>query len=154
MSTVCELFLGHPRSVFRSLFPIFLVLLVFGGCSSNSDSRYPPTYVVEGKITFRGEPVEGATILFNRTDQARGAVGESDAKGTYRLTTYVLGDGAPAGEYQIQIMKYEQPPLDASEEDYYYLKNLLPEKYADATKSDLTATVEEISKNAIDFELE
>ena len=78
------------------------------------------------------------------------------------LSTFESGDGALAGNYRVTITKMEGsggPQL--SEDDPNYkgageegeMKNVLPEKYANAETSGLTATVTE-GNNNFDFQLE
>lgn len=131
---------------------VIAALPQLAGCNGDA-SPNPPTYQVEGKVTYRDKPVPGASIIFNKLDNSRGAVGETNEAGEFKLTTYAIHDGAPPGEYRVQIMRYEEPPLNASEAEMFHLKNLLPPKYADAKKSGLTATVQENDENTINFSL-
>ncbi|MCC6510901.1 MAG: carboxypeptidase regulatory-like domain-containing protein [Pirellulaceae bacterium] len=154
---------GHTNSVspqrglpvdhtFTRLIACSLLALCLG-CVEDTNSN-PPTYQVRGTVTYQNKPVAGASILFNKPDRSRGAVGKTDEQGVYQLTTYALNDGAPPGEYRIQIMKYEELPMNATEAQMYNLKNQLPAKYADAKKSGLSANVKESDDNVIDFALQ
>jgi hypothetical protein len=144
---------GQPlASAFTWLIVCSLLALCLG-CGEDTNNN-PPTFQVRGTVTYQNKPVAGASILFNKLDKSRGAVGKTDEQGVYQLTTYALNDGAPPGEYRIQIMKYEELPMNASEAQMYNLKNQLPAKYADAKKSGLLANVKESDDNVIDFALQ
>lgn len=131
-----------------------------------SFSRYP----VSGTVTINGQPLQGATLNFLSADGSRSAVGETDARGRYELTTFAPGDGAVPGEYRVAIMKYElmvdgapiqsdEPPDDRPGDDPFAggpdpePVNVLPEQYANIASSGLTATVVE-GENTFDFALE
>ena len=123
------------------------------GCGKEMNTN-PATYKVRGTVTYQNKPVAGASVLFNKLDKSRGAVGKTDDQGIYQLTTYALNDGALPGEYRVQIMKYEELPMNATEAQMYNLKNQLPVKYSDAKKSGLSANVSESDNNVIDFALQ
>lgn len=135
------------------------------GCAQQPAADRPTTYSVTGTVTFQGNPVEGATVAFSPTQGKQGAFATTDASGKYSLTTFVGGDGALPGEYKVKISQYEKeapsggegeeyvPPEETGEGEDSGPKNLLPEKYADANSSGLTATVTE-GENTIDFALE
>ena len=149
-----------------------LTVLLFGsllmmGCAQPQGPERPTTYAVSGTVTHNGNPVEGATVNFQSATGANGAVGTTDATGKYTLTTFAAGDGAVPGEYKIKIVKFEGAAktdvVDESSEDYVAPiegqedappKNLLPEAYADATTSGLTATVTQDAAQVFDFALE
>src|SRR5215472_1146311 len=87
------------------LLPILIVCVP--ACGSNR----PPCYPVRGEV-FVGKgkarkPAAGAVVVFHPTASAAGDVPRPTAHvgedGTFELTTYVKGDGAPAGEYAITI---------------------------------------------------
>jgi hypothetical protein len=133
-------------------FVSYLLFILLTSCSAEPNQN-PPTFKVTGQVTYQGKPVPDATLVFKKLDQSRGAVGETDREGKFQLTTYALHDGAPTGEYQVTIMCYEKPKLNASEAEMYHLKNKLPSKYEDVQKSGLTATVAESDANVVNFEL-
>lgn len=149
---------------------VYLALVasvLLGGCGQTEDHR-PPTYPVAGTVVHNGQPVEGALVRFELVDASYSAAGKTDAQGQYRLTTFGVNDGAPAGQYKVSILKYETPPnipTSESEKDYVSSetvdrtleevipKNLLPAKYANVNTSGLTATVSEDGANRFDFTL-
>ncbi len=79
-------------------------LLVPASCSR--DTR-PPRYPVRGTVTFQKRPATGAVVVLRPVSPAplkeplpHGEVGPD---GTFRLSTFDVGDGAPAGEYVVTI---------------------------------------------------
>ena len=138
---------------------VFTLALPWIGC--NGDSR-PPTYPVTGKVTWKGQPVEKASVIFVPDGKGESASAETDAKGVYNLTTFVAGDGARPGNYRIKVMKYNMPKSEATtdsrnltyeEEQKIYNdpsvrptpppKNSLPANYENETTSGLTHVVGE-----------
>lgn len=113
-----------------------VLLFALIGCGQKGPVLHPVT----GKITSSdGKPLERATVVFHpvgTTDpnavKPRGTVG---ADGTFALTSYTSGDGAPSGEYRVTVElwsanKGDDPPT-----------NRLPPKFANPEKSGLTATI-------------
>jgi hypothetical protein len=154
-----------------------LLVLVLSGCS-NPDGKYSK---VEGTITYNGQSVDGATVSFQPVaPDGESASGLTDASGKFKLSSVGAvdgGRGALPGEYRVTVVKREAPPpdpdqaaFDRGEIDYNQLqerlsrknpyastgggktKSLIPEKYATASSSGLTATVVK-GKNAPVFEL-
>ena len=90
--------------------PMLLVaLLLIGlpilGCSSGLRTEF-----VEGIVTLEGEPLEDALVTFIPASEgtARAAVGTTDAKGRYTLTTVEggkPGKGTTEGSYKITVAK-------------------------------------------------
>src|SRR5262245_48247476 len=65
------------------------------GCSSGARP-----IAIQGKVTFRGEPVTEGTVQLNDEKSGRGAEAELGPDGSYQTTL-------PAGEYKVIIL----PPL-------------------------------------------
>ena len=137
-----------------------LVCLNFG-CS---DSKIATSYV-EGVITFKGEPVPGATITFAPKDAGgQMALGYSNENGVYKLTTDGGKDegGALPGDYLVTISKVSVSAAPVlSEEEYtrqastpqkVTTESLIPTQYNSTTTSGLTATVT-AGRNTIPFDL-
>src|SRR5262245_26658197 len=70
------------------------------GCASKDRLQ---TYPVEGKLLLDGYPVGNANVYFYPCDpgQQRISVAVTDPDGTFRLTTFSPGDGAPEGDYDV-----------------------------------------------------
>lgn len=94
----------HTPAIARCLALAFCVL--FAGCGG--DDWEVATYPAQGRILINGEPPAGAVLELH-------AVGdEPDVRnsrpwaivqdnGSFTLTTYESGDGAPAGEYAVTV---------------------------------------------------
>lgn len=143
-------------SYLRSAVVLALGLAMTCGCDKGSDN--PPTFGVSGKVTYKGEPVEGATVVLVAQDiGGKGAVGNTDAEGNYQVGTFGPADGAIAGAYKVKVFKYEmiaEPPNDGDimteeeeEEEYTGAEdvpdapNLLPTQYENPYKSGFSVDV-------------
>jgi hypothetical protein len=108
----------------------------------SSCSRRLNVYPVQGQVIYDGKPAEGAWVFFNPTNQS-GDTGEShppygiaDAQGNFELTSYEIGDGAPAGDYAVTVvLRKDTGHADQEGED------LIPPRYANTETSGLQATV-------------
>ncbi|MFN3193747.1 MAG: carboxypeptidase-like regulatory domain-containing protein [Aureliella sp.] len=145
----------------RSLTGLAAASLILCTLGCDSGPQNPPTFPVTGKVTFKGKPVEGATVvLVAESSSSKGAVGNTDAEGNYEMGTFGKGDGAVAGSYKVKVFKYEmkaEPPADGDdvmseeeeEEEYGGVEdeddasggNLLPAKYEDPRKSGFAVEV-------------
>lgn len=133
-----------------------LLLVCVVGCQA------PPDLApVSGKITIAGQPPQYlGQITFYPTDGRRAAIGIVQPDGTFKLTTFKDGDGAFVGEHRvaIAISRQETPTpkgkgLTGEGAVPSGVVWIVPEQYADETKSGLTATVERVERNEIDFPL-
>jgi len=120
-------------------------------------------------VTFRGKPVEGASVVFvPAVAGKRAAVGTTDATGRFRLTTKDPGDGALPGAYAIAVSKTEASGgLSAAEAEQWSrnrgnfgkyppppkITEHLPEKYKAANTSGFQATVTG-GRNTVNLALE
>jgi hypothetical protein len=160
---------------------LFLLLPLNLGCSGGGDPNRPKTYPVSGTVKLNGVPVDGATVTFQLTEGKESAIGSTDAKGNYSLSSFSPNDGAVAGQYKVSISKFEAekpsakvtalPPgqIASGELDASYAppsvspaggkggaagpKNLLPVKYANPDSSALRALVSDKGGNTFDFDL-
>jgi hypothetical protein len=67
----------------------------------------------------------------------RAGEGRVEADGTFQISTYAAFDGAPAGKYAVAVV-WRDPPLDKFGRPG---PNLLPEKYASPTTSELRVQI-------------
>lgn len=131
------------RRYVRSALAAFcgVAALSLAGCGGEARTA------VEGKITYKGQPVTSGLINFqlNRGEVFGGSI-ESD--GTYHFEM-------PPGEYQVRI---DAPaPMAAYIEGQPEPKpgpRLAPAKYANYATSDLKTTVGSDSPQTVDFPLE
>jgi hypothetical protein len=138
-------------------------MVVCLGCGQKGLSGLAP---VSGVVTYKGSPVEGATVTFSPQGAGRAAAGTTGADGRFTLTTLQPGDGAMPGEYGVAVSKVKTISQELSNEEMQkYIEehggppptetqSLLPEKYARADSSGLTATVKEGEENKFEFPLE
>jgi len=153
----------------RATTVVALVAFTIVGCGESK----PTTYPVSGVVTYKGQPVEGATVGFSSTDaDTQPAVGLTDAQGKYTLTTFEKDDGALPGEFTIHVFKYDRKPtvpamdtsgvqVDEMPDDYKPEemaeepppKHLLPEKYSAPHSTPLKTTIQ-AGENTYDINLE
>lgn len=159
-----------PKGISMKLtwYGLCLVALLAAGCGGSNRAE---THPVSGKITYEGEPVADAHVVFHPTgDSGVIARGKTDEDGYYELTTYDTDDGAVAGEYKIAISKADpssdvvsqEVDLDnpgamydsmmAGDGTEVELESMLPAKYASPASTPETRTVQEGS-NEFNIEL-
>ena len=82
-----------------------MIISIAAGCSQGP-SRVP-VFPVQGTIAYQGKPAAGAIVILHpqgeSTKTHMKARGKSDVDGMFRLTTYDLEDGAPAGDYIVTL---------------------------------------------------
>lgn len=136
---------------------------VVSGCARGPRLNRPATHPVSGRITWKGEPLVGATVAFLPEAGTHGAFGRTDSSGGYTLTTFVGDDGAVAGDYLVTVIKMEEVAGGAASSAADYVppdavlpppKNVLPQRYASVGSSGLKATVAAGAENRFDFALE
>lgn len=118
-----------------------MALALSVGCGK-SETAQAPVYPVKGKITFRGYPIQGASIALHPKAGAQAGVptprASVDQQGNFTVTTFNANDGAPAGEYTLTVLWYKPVKQGA---DTVAGPNALPPKLAKPETSDLTVTV-------------
>ena len=153
---------------------VFLLFISFAAIAGCADGGIPGLYLVSGRVTYEGKPVDGATISFVGRGTERPATAISKADGTYDLHT-LDSRGALPGNYNVVVTKMEAPPdlankvagFDADGKDLSMeqsaanvgkpipqIKQLLPAKYGSQTTTPLIFEVKNSGKNVIDLNLE
>ncbi|MSR31420.1 MAG: hypothetical protein EXR99_07940 [Gemmataceae bacterium] len=126
---------------------LFLAGIVLPGCGGGVG-----LYPVKGKVTFQGQPAEGATVVFHRIGQDNGKEekprGTVNAQGEFMLATHPHGDGAPSGEYKVLVVWF--PPNARSISNPM---NKLPDRYALFESTPITAKVKEENNTLEAFNL-
>jgi hypothetical protein len=116
--------------------PIMTVLMAALGCK---EGRLP-TYPVKGKVVYQGKPLANATVTLNPEDPAkvkdRHPTGITGEDGTFRISTYLYADGAPAGNYKVTVFLERMMGRDGTGQ------NILPAKYGSAASTPFSAVVE------------
>jgi hypothetical protein len=125
--------------------------LVLAGCG---DGR-KPVFPVKGQVLDAdGKPAAGAKVIFHPPDmkdpQAVSPVGIVEEDGTFGLTTYNKGDGAPAGNYAVTI----QWPLPGANPFGRNPGDRLNGRFAFVSKSPFKATVAQESTTLEPFRLD
>jgi hypothetical protein len=130
----------------RLLSLVAIGMLSLAACG---DQR-PPAYSVTGQVLFQNKPAEHAIVIFHpdATDEELAKLrphATVDANGHFELTTYVPGDGAPAGSYRVTVTWPSNDPADrVAAEDPEYTPSgpdRLKGRFANAAKTPLQATV-------------
>ena len=135
--------------------PLGLLVLALGCVAEDSDRL--EVYPVTGEVFVKGQPAEGASVIFYSQSPAPEGkkmpvpAGVTDANGEFQLTSYETEDGAPAGDYRVAIIWNEPPPPDFS--GVFEPKDRLGGRYASPDTSKLTATVEEGPTEVPPFQL-
>ena len=158
------------RLVVLSLVVLVACSVAVSGCQKKRVKGLVPA---QGVVTFNGEPVADATILFSPKQiggEAGSAQAITDSKGGFKMTTLDPGDGVYPGEYSVSIIKDKieggLSPEEAKDRydnpDKYRgqpvpeqtVVHELPVKYADINESGLTITVPAGGQKDIEFALE
>ena len=141
---------------------VALLLVLSLGCKGGDVLQTEP---VNGTVTYKGSPVEGANVMFTPAAETGGstpAVAITDAKGHYELQTLrgEVGAGTTSGEYIVSVSKTEMVPTgettttpEGKTEKVMEGHDVLPEQYKSPKKSPLRATVEEGKPNEFNFDL-
>jgi hypothetical protein len=108
--------------------------LVLGGCGQGNGLTLGR---VQGKVTYRGEPVKFGTVSFE-PDRDKGnegplAMGNIKEDGTYVLSTSDPGDGAVVGHHRISVVGLDPVPV--------------PKKAEEPPPSDPEVAPQEVMKN-------
>lgn len=122
------------------------------GCGKGGDG--PPVYPVTGKVLVDGKPAAKAEITFYPLAAAPKAspqpIATVEADGTFRPSTQLANDGAPAGEYAISIVWRKVTVVQGEEISG---DDLLKGRFSDPKRSGLRVTVKEGDNTLNPFEL-
>jgi hypothetical protein len=143
---------GPRRS--RGIWALGLGVACFLGAGCSGGDR-TPVYPVQGQVKFKGEPASGAFLVFHPVDApAAQAAPEAGAEGapaepirpratvlpdgSFTLTTFDGGDGAPAGEYAVTLQWYKTVIRDKAPEAG---PNVIPASYGKPDTTPLKITI-------------
>jgi len=116
-----------------------------------------PLTPVQGKVSYKGLPVTGGTIVFT-PDGVKGeksnkiAHAKIDADGGYQLTTGEA-KGASPGLYRVSVVSLAHTNPPGAADRFKAPLSLLPDKYRDPELSELTCEVKARKNNILDFDL-
>jgi hypothetical protein len=135
------------------------------GCSKDA-VKVPALHPVTGTVTYKGQPVAGATVTFIAdtkppTEKERSSdksapqwaarcSGVADESGNYSLQWDDFHPGAPPGTYKVAITAVGT--FEEGDDPDEPRKNAIPDKFGNPQTSGLTAKVEE-GDNEINFDL-
>lgn len=130
---------------------------------------------VTGTVTYNGEKVVGANVMFVNDDNSITAQGITDAQGKYELGSFIEGDpytGGPVGHCRVYVVKTEQANISEVKDAQGNVDvgammsqmvspdgttsgptNLLPERYASPDGSGLEFTIVGGQDNVYDIPL-
>ena len=127
------------------------------------------TVPVTGTVTFNGEAVELANVMFMRVDETGGpaAIAITDTEGRFDLRTNNDNNGAVPGEYGVTVqkdtsvyMEFPDPfPQGFTKSGYMRSHGMIPQpllplKYGNIMETLLTFTVNKDGDNHFDIKLE
>jgi hypothetical protein len=112
------------------------LLMSFNGCAE----KRVPVYPVAGKVSYKGQPPVGATVVLHsvKSGQTSDVAPSGTVKddGSFAITSYEPGDGAPQGDYVATIEWYRyQKELGGAG------PNVIPPKYVSAKTSPVKVSV-------------
>lgn len=118
-----------PNSMPRTLL-LLLTLAVYGGCRQAHEGVVP----VSGTVTIDGQAVTVGQVRILAADH-RPAMGTILADGTFTMSCFELGDGAPQGTHLATVSAVES--IDERSNRWH-----APKRYASKLSSDLWVTID------------
>ncbi len=122
---------------------LLVALAALLGCSGAHG-----TASVSGTVTYKGQAVDGATVILHpKADDptAKPAQGKTNGGGHFTVTTYFGPGEQPAGampgEYAVTVTKIDEPQGAFDPHKDPPPKNHLPIKYSTPQQSPLTVTI-------------
>ena len=107
---------------------------------------------VKGSAFFQGKPAAGAVISFHKVgddNKANLPHAKVQADGTFTLTSFTSGDGAPVGRYQVTIIWKRKKPGCKDDDGEW----VLPTRYLAASTSGLEVEIKNGSNELEPFHL-
>ncbi len=123
-----------------------------------SGPRERTVYPAEGIVRYQGKPATGARVSLIPEQPGKDVYapyGETGADGTFKLTTYRIGDGAPVGHYKVSIIWMTAPQESAQDLQRVASGQVqqpvdrLQDKYSDPNTSGLKAEIKAESPNRL-----
>jgi hypothetical protein len=124
------------------------------GCGRQESSI--PVYPVSGTVKFQGEPASGAFLVFHprspggNPDETIRPSAQVKTDGSFRLTSFDEGDGAPAGNYAVTI-QWNKLVKDGG--DVKAGPNVVPAAYSKVETTPLIISVKESENQLEPFEI-
>ncbi len=136
------------------ILPLCVAGLIVSGCADSSRMK---VYPVSGKVLYKGEPAVGAEIAFFGLDEelmtpaAPFPKAVVSADGTFSLSSYAPGDGAPTDNYAITIVWKKSEAADPEIRET--ARDTFRGRYASPETSGLAAEVQPRNNELPVFEL-
>lgn len=125
-----------------------MAALIAAGCSG---AKTPQTAGVQGKVSYRGQPVTQGVVLLTPEGSGQAATGEIQTDGSFQLTTFKKHDGARPGKYRVAVQPFPATGAVPGLE-FPGGKPPIPAKYLDVHSSGLTAEIKS-GKNTLELTL-
>lgn len=127
---------------------LLVCIPLLAGCGPGGRPKIETTSV-SGAIQVDGKPLANAKVNFLTKEYA--GIAETDANGSFQME-------AQPGENTVYIVKYSDPNFDetmigGSDTPGSAPKQVLPEKFSDAAKSELRFTVPDGGSTEANFDL-
>jgi hypothetical protein len=133
--------------------PWYALALMAIACASCGKSNH--LYPVFGTVTYKGSPAAGAAVFFHRQGgdpmNEHAIMGIVKGDGSFTLVCGSLGNGAPAGEYDVLIAW--QQAQNHGKGLAHRGRDRLKGRYADPKRPRLHAVVQAASNHLFPFEL-
>lgn len=111
------------------------------GCGQSGPDRVA-VHPAAGAITVKGQPAHGAFVTLHPTSGAAADVplprASVERDGSFRVSTFDGGDGAPEGDYVVTVRWYK---LVGRGLDAVAGPNVIPPKYSQPQSSNLTVRI-------------
>lgn len=137
---------------------LFVSGLLAAGCTSKNA---PKIAAVDGVVTFKGQPVPHAKVVFLPQKIANGqtCIGQTDAEGRFSKIVMAKtgGAGAVLGTYSVTVTEGWPPntpiPVDDLGQEKSPPRGKWPQKYRDSAGSTLQAEVVAGKANHFEFDI-
>lgn len=141
--------------------PIACLVALVVGCSGSDkwSKERPKTVPASGTVTYKGAPVEGATVVFVPDGGKHAAAALTDSSGQFDASAFSPQSGAVPGKYRVTVTKLQPGPrISPDEHDIPPGKqvgpiHLLPRKYSETNTTDLRVEIPDGGKTDITFDL-
>jgi len=128
---------------------VWVTAIIAAGCTKSDN---PKTYPVNGKVTYKGQPVSSGIVLLTPTENGHAATGNLEKDGTFHLTTFQKGDGAVPGKYQVAVQAFPAEGAGLPGAEFAGKPPPVPLKYMSAASSGLTVEIK-VGDNHLEFPL-
>ena len=141
------------RLLGRGRLAMAAVLLFFTSCSDADDDGRKPVFPVKGEVFVNGKPAANVFVYLHPAEpdaeHPMRPYAQADENGAFAISTYVSGDGAPAGEYVVTFEWLTYNPLG----NQWSGPDKLKRRYQDSKTSKFRVHVEEKPNTLSRFEL-